>query len=106
MSLAFRMGLERVRPAACKTLTSKHHLTNVITGFYPPCPRSGPMMPYHLWAFVFALSLVMMTIYPTLIAPIFNKFDPLPEVTHGLKIQDCACLGNSIVRMFDQGSGA
>lgn len=35
--------------------------------------HSGPYMPLYLWLFMLVLGLVMMTIYPTLIAPIFNK---------------------------------
>lgn len=40
---------------------------------------SGPMLPVYLWGFLFGLSLFLMTIYPVLIAPLFNKYEPLPE---------------------------
>ncbi|KAL6752272.1 peptidase family M48-domain-containing protein [Haematococcus lacustris] len=40
---------------------------------------AGPMMPLYLWLFVLAFSLFFMTVYPTLIQPLFNKFLPLPE---------------------------
>ncbi len=40
--------------------------------------HTGPYMAVYLWAFMLTLSLVMMTVYPTLIAPLFNKYDPLP----------------------------
>lgn len=40
---------------------------------------SGPYLALYLWAFVFALQLLLMTAWPTLIAPLFNKYDPLPE---------------------------
>lgn len=40
---------------------------------------SGPYLPLYLWAVIFVLQLVIMTLYPTLIAPLFNKYDPLPE---------------------------
>ncbi|TPX35365.1 Ste24 endopeptidase [Synchytrium microbalum] len=33
----------------------------------------------YLWLFVMVFQLVMVTIYPTFIQPLFNKFDPLPE---------------------------
>ena len=39
--------------------------------------RSSPYIGLYLWAFVLGLSLLMMTIYPVLIAPLFNKFTPL-----------------------------
>ncbi|KAK9910319.1 hypothetical protein M0R45_034285 [Rubus argutus] len=41
--------------------------------------KGGYYSVIYLWALVFILSLVMMTIYPILIAPLFNKFTPLPE---------------------------
>lgn len=41
--------------------------------------KGGPYLAIYLWGFMFVLSLVMMTLYPTLIAPLFNKFTPLPE---------------------------
>lgn len=42
----------------------------------------GSTGPYWwVWAFffIFAYQLLMVVLYPTLIAPLFNKFDPLPE---------------------------
>lgn len=46
---------------------------------------SGPLVPLYLWSFILCLSLLLLTIYPTLIAPLFNKFEPLPEVS-GLEV--------------------
>ncbi|KAJ8748845.1 hypothetical protein K2173_013276 [Erythroxylum novogranatense] len=40
--------------------------------------KGGPYLAIYLWGFMFVLSLVMMTLYPILIAPLFNKFTPLP----------------------------
>jgi STE24 endopeptidase len=40
--------------------------------------HTGPYMALYLWAFTFTLSIVMMTVYPTVIAPLFNKYDQLP----------------------------
>jgi STE24 endopeptidase len=37
----------------------------------------GPYFYFYVWSFLFVVSLVMMTIYPTLIAPLFNKYDKL-----------------------------
>jgi len=39
----------------------------------------GPYFWFYLWVFLMVVTLIMVTIYPTLIAPLFNKFDPLPE---------------------------
>ncbi|KAK3434909.1 CAAX prenyl protease 1 homolog [Eucalyptus grandis] len=41
--------------------------------------KGGPYLAIYLWGFMFVLSLVMMTLFPILIAPLFNKFTPLPE---------------------------
>ena len=41
--------------------------------------RGGPFLALHLWAALLALSLVMMAVYPTLIAPLFNDFKSLPQ---------------------------
>lgn len=39
--------------------------------------KGGPYLAIYLWAFMFVLSIVMMTVYPILIAPLFNKFTPV-----------------------------
>ncbi|XP_057979826.1 CAAX prenyl protease 1 homolog [Malania oleifera] len=41
--------------------------------------KGGPYLAIYLWVFMFGLSLLMMTLYPILIAPLFNKFTPLPD---------------------------
>ncbi|CAJ2671271.1 CAAX prenyl protease 1 homolog [Trifolium pratense] len=52
--------------------------------------KGGPYLAIYLWAFMFGLSLVMLTIYPILIAPLFNKFTPLPDGTLREKIEKLA----------------
>ncbi|WJX82924.1 CAAX prenyl protease 1 [Trifolium repens] len=52
--------------------------------------KGGPYLAIYLWAFMFGLSLVMLTIYPVLIAPLFNKFTPLPDGTLREKIENLA----------------
>ncbi|PQM35629.1 hypothetical protein Pyn_17718 [Prunus yedoensis var. nudiflora] len=52
--------------------------------------KGGAYLAIYLWAFMFVLSLVMMTLYPVLIAPLFNKFTPLPEGELRLKIEKLA----------------
>lgn len=42
--------------------------------------KGGPYLAIYLWGFMFVLSLVMMSIYPTLIAPLFNKFTPVSSI--------------------------
>ncbi|TKY63970.1 CAAX prenyl protease 1-like [Spatholobus suberectus] len=52
--------------------------------------KGGPYLAIYLWAFMFVLSIVMMTVYPVLIAPLFNKFTPLPEGQLREKIEKLA----------------
>lgn len=55
--------------------------------------QAGPFVALYLWAFVLTLSLVMMTIYPIWIAPLFNKYEPLPEGSLRTNIE---ALANSV----------
>jgi STE24 endopeptidase len=41
----------------------------------------GPYFFVAVWAFLFVISILMLTIYPTFIAPIFNKYTKLEEGT-------------------------
>eukprot|EP00252_Welwitschia_mirabilis_P016005 TRINITY_DN35466_c0_g1_i1.p1 TRINITY_DN35466_c0_g1~~TRINITY_DN35466_c0_g1_i1.p1 ORF type:complete len:425 (-),score=70.04 TRINITY_DN35466_c0_g1_i1:276-1550(-) len=52
--------------------------------------KGGPYLAIYLWAFMLVLSLVMMTLYPILIAPLFNKFTPLPDGDLRAKIEALA----------------
>lgn len=42
----------------------------------------------YAWAFWLAFSLAMMLLYPTFIAPLFNKFEPMPEGELRSRIED------------------
>ncbi|KAE8693842.1 CAAX prenyl protease 1-like protein [Hibiscus syriacus] len=52
--------------------------------------KGGHYLAIYLWGFMFVLSLAMMTIYPILIAPLFNKFTSLPDGELRLKIEKLA----------------
>ncbi|KAL2511345.1 CAAX prenyl protease 1-like protein [Abeliophyllum distichum] len=52
--------------------------------------KGGPYLAIYLWAFMLVLSLVLMTLYPILIAPLFNKFTPLPDGELRVKIENLA----------------
>lgn len=39
----------------------------------------GPHFYIYVWAFMFIFSVLMMTIYPVVIMPMFNKYEPLKE---------------------------
>ncbi|KAI3980015.1 hypothetical protein MKX01_042669, partial [Papaver californicum] len=50
----------------------------------------GPYLAIYLWTFMFVLALVVMTVYPILIGPLFNKFTPLPNGELRTKIETLA----------------
>ena len=39
----------------------------------------GPHFYFYVWVFLWIVSIILMTIYPTFIAPLFNKYTPLTE---------------------------
>lgn len=50
----------------------------------------GPSMAAYIWGFMLAVSLVMLTIYPVFIAPLFNKYQPLEDGELKTKIEALA----------------
>uniref|UniRef100_A0A6B2L4U8 CAAX prenyl protease n=1 Tax=Arcella intermedia TaxID=1963864 RepID=A0A6B2L4U8_9EUKA len=50
----------------------------------------GPNFHIYLWAFTFTFQIFMITIYPVLIQPLFNKVEPLEECTLRSKIEAMA----------------
>lgn len=63
----------------------------IILGILIPIINSGgKFLALWLWLFMFTLSIVMMTIYPVLIAPLFNKYEPLAEGPLRAKIEALA----------------
>ncbi|XP_042388917.1 CAAX prenyl protease 1 homolog [Zingiber officinale] len=52
--------------------------------------KGGPYLAIYLWVFILVLCLAMMTVYPILIAPLFNKFTPLPAGELREKIEKLA----------------
>jgi len=83
-SLEARHGFNRTTPKTFILDFFKSLLLTTI--FMPPILatvvwillHTGPYMALYLWSFTFTLSIVMMTVYPTVIAPLFNKYDQLP----------------------------
>ena len=53
-------------------------LPPVVAGLTGILQRAGPWMGLQLWAFLLALALFAVSVYPTLVAPLFNTFQPLP----------------------------
>ncbi|KAK9826840.1 hypothetical protein WJX81_006463 [Elliptochloris bilobata] len=62
----------------------------IVAGFTWILLNTGPGLPFALWAFIFAVQIIALTIYPVLIAPLFNKFDPLPPGALREKIEGLA----------------
>lgn len=56
-------------------------------GFTSLLIYGGPYLPFFLCGFIISVSLFFMTVYPTLIQPLFNKVDPLEEGSLRTKIE-------------------
>lgn len=54
-------------------------LPPVVAGATAILQRSSPYIAIYLWLFLLGVSLFGLTVYPTLIAPLFNKFTPLEK---------------------------
>lgn len=52
--------------------------------------NTGPWVPMYLWLFILGVSLFMMAIYPVVIAPLFNKYELLPEGSLKVSIEALA----------------
>jgi STE24 endopeptidase len=52
---------------------------------------SSSYMPIYLWTFIFSLQMLLLTIFPTFIAPMFDKYEPLEDGNLKRCIQDLAC---------------
>lgn len=50
----------------------------------------GPHFYFYVWIFFFVVSIVMMLLYPTLIAPLFNKYTKLENGPVYEAIEDLA----------------
>ena len=50
----------------------------------------GDYFYVYAWAAVFAISMVLLHVYPEFIAPLFDRYDPLPEGELKQKIEDLA----------------
>ncbi len=94
--LEARHGFNRTTPTTFVLDIFKSLLLTVL--FTPPILagviwillHTGPYMAVYLWGFMFTLSIVMMTVYPTVIAPLFNKYAPLPVGPLRVKIEALA----------------
>lgn len=49
----------------------------VLAGVVWVIRKGGPHFYFYVWAFLFVISLLFMTLYPVLIAPLFNKYTKL-----------------------------
>jgi STE24 endopeptidase len=50
----------------------------------------GPHFYYYVWVFLAVVSIILMTVYPTLIAPLFNKYTKLEDGEVKTAIEDLA----------------
>lgn len=62
----------------------------IVAGIVYILLHTGPAMALYLWIFMFVLSLLMLTVYPVFIAPLFNKYTPLEEGSLKKSIEELA----------------
>jgi STE24 endopeptidase len=51
----------------------------ILAAFLTIVKWGGEYFYLYVWAFMFAVQMILVTIYPTVIQPCFNKMDPVPE---------------------------
>ena len=64
--------------------------TPLVTALVVILRRAGDHIAIFLFLFLLGFNLVMLTLYPTVIAPLFNKYDPLEEGPLKQKIESLA----------------
>ena len=81
---------ERVRVRVVQAALGLVIVPPVLSAMLYILKRASPFMPLYLWAFFITLQVVMMYVYPTLIQPLFNKYEPLQEGALRTSIQQLA----------------
>lgn len=62
----------------------------LLSGFLKIIQKTGDRFFFYLWAFAAAVQLFMMTVYPTVILPLFNKLSPLEDGELKTKVEELA----------------
>lgn len=62
----------------------------LLSGFLKIIQKTGNQFFFYLWAFAAGVQLFMMTAYPTLILPLFNKLSPLDDGELKTKTEELA----------------
>jgi len=75
--LLFPQPRPALHPSFLQALLGCLLLPPVVAGFTYILQKSSAYVGLYLWAFLLLISLCALTLYPTLIAPLFNKFTPL-----------------------------
>lgn len=68
-----------VKDRILKFIVSQILAIPVMIGMIWIIQNGGDFFFFYLWAFTVVMSLLLMVIYPELIAPLFDKYTPLPE---------------------------
>jgi len=73
-----------------KTFVSLLITTPIVAGVIWLVQWGGDYFFFYLWIFISIIIFLLMTIYPEFIAPLFDKYVPLPESELKLKIENLA----------------
>lgn len=91
-----KFGFNRQTPKLFVTDLLKTNMLTVVlappflAGFLSIIKKTGDKFFFWLWLFTAGLQMFMMTIYPTLILPLFNKLSPLEEGELKTKVEALA----------------
>uniref|UniRef100_A0A0R3RK01 CAAX prenyl protease n=1 Tax=Elaeophora elaphi TaxID=1147741 RepID=A0A0R3RK01_9BILA len=79
-----------LKDKAKKTVVSLFLMAPVIAAVVYIVESGGPYFFFYVWIFLSLIIFLLMTIYPEFIAPLFDKYVPLPESELKQKIEELA----------------
>ncbi|KOS17098.1 CAAX prenyl protease 1 [Escovopsis weberi] len=91
-----RFGFNKETPALFVTDILKTNLLSValvppiLAGFLKIIQKTGSQFVFYLWVFAAVLQLLMITLYPVFIQPLFNKLTPLEDGELKTKVEALA----------------
>ncbi|CAG9534081.1 unnamed protein product [Cercopithifilaria johnstoni] len=73
-----------------KTIVSLFMMAPIVSAVVYIVERGGPYFFFYIWIFLSLVIFLLMTVYPEFIAPLFDKYVPLPESELKQKIEKLA----------------
>ncbi|XP_011497778.1 PREDICTED: CAAX prenyl protease 1 homolog [Ceratosolen solmsi marchali] len=79
-----------VKDQIIKFIVSQFLIAPLLSGMVWIVKQGGDYFCLYLWLFIVIMSLVLMMIYPEIVAPLFDKYTPLPEGDLRVRIEELA----------------